>query len=50
MVCTAYYTTQVGLEQEIGYLGNTFLTEFHGCDDQGEPLPGLPHRHKRKGA
>lgn len=50
MVCTGFYTSQVGLEQEIGYKGNTFLTEFKGCDDQGELLPGPQHRHKRRRA
>ena len=26
-----YYTTQAGLTQELGWHGNTFLTEFKGC-------------------
>lgn len=27
----AYYSTEVGLVQELGYQGNTYLTEFPGC-------------------
>ena len=27
-----YYTSEVGLKQELGWHGNTFLTEFKGCD------------------
>ena len=30
----AYYSTQVGLVQELGYQGNTYLTEFPGCTDE----------------
>lgn len=26
-----YYTSEAGLTQELGWHGNTFLTEFHGC-------------------
>ena len=32
----AYYSTEVGLVQELGYQGNTYLAEFPGCtDDHG---------------
>jgi hypothetical protein len=27
-----YYTSEAGLKQELGWHGNTFLTEFKGCD------------------
>ncbi len=27
----AYYSTEVGLVQELGYQGNTYLAEFPGC-------------------
>lgn len=27
----AYYTSEAGLTQELGWHGNTFLTEFKGC-------------------
>ena len=27
----AYYSTEVGLVDELGYQGNTYLTEFPGC-------------------
>lgn len=29
----AYYSTEVGLVDELGYQGNTYLTEFPGCTD-----------------
>lgn len=29
----AYYSTQVGLVQELGYRGNTYLKSFPGCTD-----------------
>jgi gluconate 2-dehydrogenase gamma chain len=27
-----YYTSEAGLKQELGWHGNTFLTEFKGCE------------------
>jgi gluconate 2-dehydrogenase gamma chain len=27
-----YYTSEAGLKQELGWHGNTFLTDFKGCD------------------
>ncbi len=32
----AYYSTEVGLVQELGYQGNTYLAEFPGCTDEHE--------------
>lgn len=32
----AYYSTQEGLVQELGYKGNTYLTEFPGCTHDHE--------------
>ena len=32
----AYYSTEVGLVQELGYQGNTYLDEFPGCTDDHE--------------
>lgn len=29
-----YYSTEIGLVQELGYQGNTFLPEFPGCTDE----------------
>ena len=29
----AYYSTEVGLVEELGYQGNTYLQEFPGCTD-----------------
>lgn len=29
----AYYSTEAGLVQELGYRGNTYLAEFPGCTD-----------------
>ncbi len=31
MTVDAYYKTEVGLKQELGWHGNTFLAEFPGC-------------------
>jgi hypothetical protein len=31
MTIDGYYTSQEGLVQELGWHGNTFLTEFKGC-------------------
>jgi len=31
-----YYATEVGLVQELGYKGNTYLAEFPGCEHQDE--------------
>lgn len=30
----AYYSTEVGLVEELGYQGNTYLAEFPGCTDE----------------
>lgn len=30
----AYYSTEIGLVQELGYRGNTYLAEFPGCTDE----------------
>jgi hypothetical protein len=32
MTADAYYTSQIGLVQELGYKGNTVLASFPGCD------------------
>ncbi len=32
----AYYSTEVGLVQELGYQGNTYLDEFPGCTEDHE--------------
>ncbi len=32
----AYYSTEVGLVQELGYQGNTYLQEFPGCTHDHE--------------
>ncbi len=32
----AYYSTEVGLVQELGYQGNTYLAEFPGCTHEHE--------------
>lgn len=36
-VAWAYYTSAVGIHQDLGYLGNTYAAEFEG-DDIGPPL------------
>lgn len=35
MTVDAYYKTEAGLKTELGWHGNTFLTEFPGCDHPG---------------
>ena len=32
----AYYATETGLVEELGYQGNTYLAEFPGCTDEHE--------------
>ncbi len=34
MTIDAYYSTEIGLAQELGYQGNTYLKEFPGCDHE----------------
>lgn len=36
-VTFAYYTSSIGIHQEIGYLGNTYSSDFEG-EDAGPPL------------
>ena len=31
LTCDGYYTSQIGLVQELGYHGNTALASFEGC-------------------
>jgi glucoside 3-dehydrogenase (cytochrome c) hitch-hiker subunit len=37
MTVEAYYSTEIGLAQELGYQGNTYLREFPGCQDEEHP-------------
>jgi hypothetical protein len=30
-----YYTSKIGIHDELDYKGNVYLTEFAGCEDQG---------------
>jgi hypothetical protein len=32
MTVNGYYTSEIGIHQEMGYIGNTYLSEFPGCD------------------
>jgi glucoside 3-dehydrogenase (cytochrome c) hitch-hiker subunit len=34
MTIEGYYSTEIGLAQEIGYQGNTYLREFPGCQHE----------------
>jgi len=34
LTCDAYFTSEIGI-RDLGYIGNTFVREFHGCP----PLP-----------
>jgi hypothetical protein len=31
LTCDGYYTSQIGLVQELGYSGNTAMASFEGC-------------------
>ena len=31
MTVGGYYTSEIGIHQEMGYIGNTYLPEFPGC-------------------
>jgi glucoside 3-dehydrogenase (cytochrome c) hitch-hiker subunit len=37
MTIESYYSTEIGLVQELGYQGNTYLREFPGCQDEEHP-------------
>lgn len=37
MVAASYYTTEIGIKQEIGYKGNTYFDEFQGHDPKSVP-------------
>lgn len=32
MTVNGYYTSEVGIHQDLGYIGNTYLPEFPGCN------------------
>lgn len=34
MTVDAYYSTEIGLSQELGYQGNSYLREFPGCQHE----------------
>jgi hypothetical protein len=34
-VAEAYYTSKIGIHDELEYKGNRILQEYVGCDDQG---------------
>lgn len=34
LTCDSYYSTEEGLIQELGYVGNTYLPEFPGCEHE----------------
>jgi hypothetical protein len=35
MTTQGYYTSKIGIHDELGYKGNRILQEYVGCDDQG---------------
>jgi hypothetical protein len=48
MTITGYYTSEIGLRQELGDDGQLVLTEFTGCthpDHQGPPSDNAPSEH-----
>jgi len=43
---TGYYTSKIGIEQELRYKGNTFLREFVGCQtEDGKDCPHCGQKH-----
>jgi gluconate 2-dehydrogenase subunit 3-like protein len=41
-----YYTSKIGIEQELRYKGNTFLREFVGCQtEDGKDCPHCGQKH-----
>ena len=41
-----YYTSEIGIHQELRYQGNTFLREFVGCEtENGKDCPHCGQRH-----
>jgi len=49
LTVTGYYTSGIGLEQELGDDGNMFLTEFEGCThpEHAAYAPAAPTRGRR---
>jgi len=39
MTVDGYYTSEVGIRQDLNYHGNAYLGRFPGCDPSGEPAP-----------
>jgi hypothetical protein len=35
MTVNGYYTSEIGIHQDLNYQGNTYLSEFPGCDHAG---------------
>ena len=53
MTITGYYTSEIGLRQELGDDGQLFFTEFKGCThpEHGGPAPaqkGKPAKPTKK--
>jgi hypothetical protein len=44
LTITGYYTSEIGMRQELGDDGQVFFTEFKGCThpEHGAPAPGKP--------
>jgi hypothetical protein len=43
-----YYTSKIGIEQELRYKGNSFLREFVGCQtEDGKDCPHCGQKHQR---
>ena len=49
MTVDGYYTSEIGIRQDLNYDGNTYLDRFLGCEPSGEPARH-PHatEHPRK--
>ena len=42
-----YYTSEIGIHQELRYKGNRFLREFVGCEtENGKDCPQCGQKHR----
>ena len=50
LTITGYYTSEIGMKQELGDDGQMFFAEFKGCDhpEHGAPAPGKPGKPAAK--
>jgi hypothetical protein len=49
MTVDGYYTSEIGIRQDLNYDGNTYLGRFPGCDSSGESAPHSSAKGNLKG-